>query len=118
MKKSNYLVLQILLAILLLGMGILIELRGQNTVKGVAYSFLVAPGFMLLLTIFTAHIKYQKHYQFLIVSGAVLFVIEVIIFVIFGLYKTGFVIYLILLAVIMITVALCFIFYIIYLRVK
>ena len=118
MKKWNYLSLHIVLSLLLIAMGVLIELKGQNKINGVAYSFLVIPGFLLALTIFTSHIKYKKHYLFIIVSGVVMFVLEAIIFMLFKLYSTGFLVCLILLVVMAITVAICFIFYIIYLRIK
>lgn len=118
MKKTNYITLQILLSLLLLVMGVLIEWKGTNSIPGVAHLLLVVPGIVLLFSIFIGKIKFVKYYYFIIAIAVLTICLNLIVFLAYGLSISKISFYIGLICADLSEIAICFLFNILYIRIK
>lgn len=118
MKKANYITLQILLSLLLLVMGALIEWKGNNSIPGVAHLLLVVPGIVILFSIFIGKIKFAKYYYFIIAIAILTICLDLIVFLAYGLVVSKFSFYIGLICTDLSEIAICFLFNILYIRIK
>lgn len=118
MKKANYITLQILLSLLLLVMGALIEWKGNNSIPGVAHLLLVVPGIVILFSIFIGKIKFAKYYYFIIAIAILTICLDLIVFLAYGLVVSKFSFYIGLICADLSEIAICFLFNILYIRIK
>lgn len=118
MKKANYITLQILLSLLLLVMGALIEWKGNNSIPGVAHMLLVVPGIVILFSIFIGKIKFAKYYYFIIAIAILTICLDLIIFLAYGLFVSKVSFYIGLIFADLSEIAICFLFNILYIRIK
>lgn len=118
MKKANYITLQILLSLLLLVMGALIEWKGNNSIPGVAHLLLVVPGIVILFSIFIGKIKFAKYYYFIIAIAILTICLDLIVFLAYGLFVSKVSFYIGLIFADLSEIAICFLFNILYIRIK
>ncbi len=81
MKKFNFAMLHLILALVLIGLGILIELNGTKSVKGTAGLFLIVPGVTLLAGFFMEYIKAKRFYLYALVPMTIALAADVILWV-------------------------------------
>lgn len=103
---------------LLLVMGGLIEWRGRNRVPGVAHLFLIIPGLILLLSAFLGKIKLAKHYYFIVLIAGITLILDLVVFLVYGLFVKSVSFYIGLVCSLLVESTMCFLFYILYLRIK